>query len=243
MARGNTRYSAGREGKATGHPVDDRNKQRPGKEWGTGRRKTFCGTSPRCASNWIRVAQENHDQARRNAEAMLLERMRRGDDSAFETLYERHMPPLYRYALRMTESQADADDVVQEAFLALIRNGRGYDPALGELRSYLYGIARRLIPRQQAAECVAEVEEVQLPVEDDPFERLDQEQRVSLVRAAVAALPANYREVIVLCDLEGESYEGAAGALGCALGTVRSRLHRARALLLERLERLKCRTS
>lgn len=176
-------------------------------------------------------------------EAKLLRQLQAGDDRAFETLYERHMPPVYRYALRMTGSTADADDVVQELFLALIRNARGYDPAHGELRSYLYGMARRLILRRLPAEPPADEGTPEPAVEDDPFERLDLEQRLGLVRMAIASLPAGYREVVALCDLEEMSYAEAAATMNCAVGTVRSRLHRARAMLLDRMERLKCRTA
>jgi len=175
-------------------------------------------------------------------EAKLLRRLQAGDEHAFETLYERHMPPLYRYALRMTGSAADADDVVQELFLELIRNARGYDSSRGALRSYLYGMARRLILRRLPAEFPVDGEAPEPVVEDDPFERLNLEQRLAAVRAAVAALPVGYREVVVLCDLEEMSYADAAAVMDCAVGTIRSRLHRARALLLERMERWQCGT-
>jgi RNA polymerase sigma-70 factor (ECF subfamily) len=179
----------------------------------------------------------------RNEEARLLERLRGGDERAFETLYALHMPPVYRYALRMTGSESDADDVVQESFLVLIRNARGYDPGQAELRSYLYGVARRMILQRLPAESSDDFEDQELAVEDDPFERLNLEQRVGLVRSAVAGLPASYREAVVLCDLEEMTYEDAAAVLGCAVGTIRSRLHRARALLLTRLEKTRCRTA
>jgi RNA polymerase sigma-70 factor (ECF subfamily) len=133
--------------------------------------------------------------------------------------------------------------VVQELFLALIREARGYDPARGELRSYLYGMARRLILRRLRVEPPADEDTPEPAVEDDPFERLDLEERLALVRTAVAALPASYREVIALCDLEELSYADAAATMGCAVGTVRSRLHRARAMLLNRMERRKCGTA
>jgi RNA polymerase sigma-70 factor, ECF subfamily len=179
----------------------------------------------------------------RAEEMKLLKRLQAGDERAFETLYSRHMPPVYRYALRMTGSQSDADDVVQELFLALIRNARGYDPERGELRSYLYGLARRLILRRLPSEAPMNDDTPEPAVEDDPFERLDLEQRLELVRAAVASLPAGYREVVVLCDLEEMAYADAAVTMGCAVGTVRSRLHRARAMLLSRMEKWKCRTA
>jgi RNA polymerase sigma-70 factor (ECF subfamily) len=70
---------------------------------------------------------------------------------------------------------------------------------------------------------------------DHPEAELARSQLVASVRAAVLALPVHYREVVVLCDLEGTDYAQAAVALGCAVGTVRSRLHRARQLLAQRL--------
>ena len=188
-------------------------------------------------------SESNPNETGPEQEAKLLKRLQAGDERAFETLYERHMPPVYRYALRMTGSAADADDVVQELFLALIREARGYDPVRGELRSYLYGMARRLILRRLPAEPPGDDDAPEPAVEDDPFERLNLEQRLTLVRTAVAALPASYREVVALCDLEELSYADAAATMGCAVGTVRSRLHRARAMLLNRMERRKCGTA
>lgn len=70
------------------------------------------------------------------------------------------------------------------------------------------------------------------PSVSDDLESLD---TVGRVRRAISTLPENYREVVVLCELEEMSYEEAASALGCPVGTVRSRLHRARAILLEKL--------
>ena len=185
--------------------------------------------------------ESNSIERGRAEEQKLLKRLQAGDERAFDTLYSRHMPPVYRYALRMTGSASDADDVVQDLFLALIRNARGYDPERGELRSYLYGLARRLILRRLPAELPTNDDTPEPAVEDDPFERLDLNQRLESVRAAVASLPASYREVVALCDLEELSYADAALTLGCAVGTVRSRLHRARAMLLDRMEKWKCR--
>lgn len=187
--------------------------------------------------------ESNPNESDRAEEMKLLKRLQAGDERAFDVLYERHMPPVYRYALRMTGSESDADDVVQELFLALIRSARGYDPTRGELRSYLYGLARRLILQRLPAEPPVNDDTPEPMVEDDPFERLDLEQRLELVRTAVASLPASYREVVALCDLEEMSYAEAAVTMGCAVGTVRSRLHRARAMLLNRMEKWKCRTA
>jgi RNA polymerase sigma-70 factor (ECF subfamily) len=73
------------------------------------------------------------------------------------------------------------------------------------------------------------------------FEALSQEQELQELRAAVLSLPPNYREVVVLCDLEGMDYSQAAATLNCPVGTVRSRLHRARAILSAKLKkRMRC---
>ena len=72
-------------------------------------------------------------------------------------------------------------------------------------------------------------------VEAEPLNELVREERIDSVRRAVSSLPVRYREVVVLCDLQELSYEDAAAAVGCAVGTVRSRLSRGRALLAEKL--------
>ena len=77
------------------------------------------------------------------------------------------------------------------------------------------------------------------PITRDEFASIE---NVTRVRQAIGTLPENYREVVVLCELEEMSYEEAAAALGCPVGTVRSRLHRARAILVEKLRepRIQC---
>jgi RNA polymerase sigma-70 factor (ECF subfamily) len=75
-----------------------------------------------------------------------------------------------------------------------------------------------------------------LAVNDDPLAKLTEREGIAALRRAVQALPRRYREVVILCDLEEVDYADAAVALGCPIGTVRSRLHRARGLLLDRLD-------
>ncbi|HYG81822.1 MAG TPA: sigma-70 family RNA polymerase sigma factor, partial [Pyrinomonadaceae bacterium] len=85
-------------------------------------------------------------------------------------------------------------------------------------------------------------EEAALPdlvASDDPLGDLTRAEVIDSVRQAVMALPAHYREVVVLCDLHEMSYAEAAEVLGCAVGTIRSRLHRARSLLIEKLRATK----
>jgi RNA polymerase sigma-70 factor (ECF subfamily) len=84
----------------------------------------------------------------------------------------------------------------------------------------------------------SDLDEASLPelaVNDDPLAALTQREGIEALRRAVQALPRRYREVVVLCDLEEVDYADAAVALGCPIGTVRSRLHRARGLLLDKL--------
>ncbi|MCL4843573.1 MAG: sigma-70 family RNA polymerase sigma factor [Bryobacteraceae bacterium] len=168
----------------------------------------------------------------------LVLRTQAGDDAAFDVLYGRHQPPVYRYALRMSGSPKVADEVVQEVFLGLIHGARGYDAKAGPLRSYLYGMARHALARQRRGE--RDFEELGEDLEangDDPLAGLAREEQVERVRGALAALPAHYREVVVFCEMEELSYAETAEVLGVAVGTVRSRLSRAKSLLLKRLSR------
>ncbi len=170
----------------------------------------------------------------------LLWQMVKGDEGAFTALYRRRQAGVYRFALQMTGSESLAEDVTQEVFLALMRAARRYDPKRGSVAAFLYGIARnqvhRFLKRSRPERESRMAEEA--PAEDDPHGELTRRESIESVRAAVLRLPAHYREALVLCDLHEMSYEGAAAALGCAVGTVRSRLHRARAMLAERLSSL-----
>jgi RNA polymerase sigma-70 factor, ECF subfamily len=172
----------------------------------------------------------------------LLDRMRLGDESAFVSLYQRRQGAIYRFALHMCGSAAVAEDVTQEVFLTLIRENCGYDGCRGTLAGYLFGIARKLVLRYLergrslvGLEPQGDDPEIVPAVFDDPLEDLTRRETVEALWRAVLALPRRYREVVILCDLEELDYADAAAALGCPVGTVRSRLHRARALLLEKL--------
>ena len=182
----------------------------------------------------------------------LLRRMMAGDEDAFSELYKRRQGGVYRFALQMSGSPAIAEDVTQEAFIVLIRTAERYDPNRGSLSAYMYGIARNYVLRR------LEQDRVFVPLADstddgvtppamiadgDPLGDLTRGERIQTLRDAILALPAHYREVVVLCELHEMSYIEAANVVGCKVGTVRSRLHRARALLVEKLRAARDRNS
>ena len=178
----------------------------------------------------------------------LLRGMVAGDEQAFAELYGRWQRPLYRFALQMTGNAGLAEEIVQEAFITLIRSGRNYDASRGPLRGFLYGICRNHVLRSVAAESpylgLAETAAddghgyAELANSSNLLSDLATAQTVRQVRRAILTLPATYREAVVLCDLHEMTYEQAAGVLKCPVGTVRSRLHRARDLLLAKLRSL-----
>jgi len=169
-----------------------------------------------------------------------------GDEEAFTRLYRRLRGAVYRFARQMSGSSSVAEDVTQEVFLILLRRAELYDPQRGSLSTYLMRIARneilRRLDRDRAYVALAEEDsspdkepDENLIVRSDPLGNLMRDEEIESVRQAVLALPLHYREVVVLCELEEMSYGEAAALLGCPVGTVRSRLHRARALLKQRL--------
>jgi RNA polymerase sigma-70 factor (ECF subfamily) len=161
----------------------------------------------------------------------LLVGMLAGDEEAFTTLYRRRQGPVYRFALQMTGNVVIAEDVTQEVFMALLSKTAKFDAAKGSLASFLYGVARNLVLRR--IEKTAEIEDCASP--DDILDDLTRRETIEGVRRAVLSLPPVYREAVVLCDLQDTSYEEAAAALDCPIGTVRSRLNRGRSMLAQKL--------
>ena len=179
----------------------------------------------------------------------LLNLIRTGDEIAFVTLYRRRQGGIYRFALRMSGSESVAEDITQEVFLHLMRDNGKFDATRGSFQSYLFGIARNQVlkrfDRERTFLSLSNEDEENNPllfenliVPGDLLGDLARRETVESVRQAVLALPAHYREVVVLCDLHEMSYQEAAEILDCAIGTIRSRLHRARAILVERLQSL-----
>ena len=173
----------------------------------------------------------------------LLRSMLAGDEEALALLYRRRQAGIYRFVLQMSGSPAIAEDITQEVFVFLMREGHVFDPDRGSVNAFLLGVARnhvlrRLHGEQQLISMPDEFDEdvISKPAAlEGPLDNLTRAETIETVRRAILSLPERYREVVVLCELEEMSYTDAAEILGCAIGTVRSRLHRARALLLEKL--------
>jgi RNA polymerase sigma-70 factor, ECF subfamily len=163
-----------------------------------------------------------------------------GDEEAFAALYRRRQAGVYRFALHMSGSVAMAEEVTQDVFMMVIRDGNRFDGARGSANAFLMGIARNFILK------ALERNRAYIGLEEEALETtpatasnvladLTRAEVVENVRQAVLALPAVYREAIVMCDLEEMTYADAAEALGVPVGTVRSRISRGRALLVQKL--------
>ncbi len=177
----------------------------------------------------------------------LLQQMRDGSEPAFTALYRRHHRQIYRFAYRMSGSNTIAEEVTQEVFLAVVRQPGRFAPEQGTLEAFLHGVARNHVLRslERDRRFVGSDDEDADPASParDVLDSLVNGQRLQHLRQAVLSLPETYREALVLCDLEELSYEDAAARIGCPVGTVRSRLSRARALLVGKLGAMNLRKS
>ena len=180
------------------------------------------------------------------SDSELLQLMMTGEEEALAALYRKRQRAIYLFALQMCGSRALAEDITQEVFMVLIREGNTFDPARGSLSAFLLGVARNhtlrrlhrerfYAPMGEALDHDEATTDKTLSSTGGPLDDLSRNETIESVRKAVLALPERYREVVVLCDLQELSYAETAEVLGCAVGTVRSRLHRARALLIEKL--------
>ncbi len=178
------------------------------------------------------------------AEQALLARMKSGDEAAFNELYRRHKDAVYRFALLYGGSAAQAADVTQDTFMHFIGHPESYDPTRGAIGAWLCGIARNLArkslghredatdPAQLADDAALDPSQVDAHT---PLERILRDEAAEAVRVAVASIAPHYRDVLILCELSELSYAETAQLCGIDIGTVRSRLHRARAQLAARL--------
>jgi RNA polymerase sigma-70 factor, ECF subfamily len=172
---------------------------------------------------------------------LLIAHIADGDRDAFAEFYRRHRSLVYRFAAHMCGSASPAEDVAHEAFVAVIESASRYRPGRTDARLWLLGIARNHARRARAVRRTLSLQDEErnlaseLTIECDPASDLDRQRHLISLRKAIVALPVRYREVVVLCDLHELSYADAAATLGCAVGTVRSRLHRGRNILARHL--------
>lgn len=161
------------------------------------------------------------------AETNLTRAAGRGNEEAFLAIYQQHRLPVYHFAWRLTGSQAVAEDITQECFLALVR-GAAFDGSRGTLRTYLFGIARNLVLRRlRISEREAE-EAADTSASVDLLGDLLAAERSELVARAVTQLPLLQREAIILFTFEDLSLEEIAKITGVDVGAVKARLHRGR---------------
>jgi RNA polymerase sigma-70 factor (ECF subfamily) len=180
----------------------------------------------------------------------LLRALRAGDAEAFAALYRRHQGPLYRFALLRCGSAGSAADVVQEAFMGLLTERFRFDPLRGPLQAFLFGVVRKLILKLEESrqrhvalpthaaheEDSGDDPECDLALDDGgPLARLLDNEAAEQVRRALAHLAPHYRDVVILYEMHELSYAEIADICQVDIGTVRSRLSRARAALAKRL--------
>jgi RNA polymerase sigma-70 factor (ECF subfamily) len=180
------------------------------------------------------------------SDAALLVRIRDGDAVALATAYRRHGAVVFRFACLHAPSRDAAADATQETFLWLSTQGAtGFDPARSSLAAFLCGVVRNQSLRIRAAEArfVEMPEDTQRDQDHEAHEwgvgealaHLLARERGEALLTALATLPAEQREVIALVEFEDFSYADAATVIGCPIGTVRSRLSRAKQALRTRL--------
>lgn len=185
-------------------------------------------------------------------DAALAEALVGGNVQAARELYRRHRHPIMRFAMAMTGSRAAAEDIVHDTFVELLHRPGAYNSSRGSMRAFLYGIARHRIAKSvrgpapvpasgltldgevQARPAICEPAEL-TAMGGTPDELAEHAQDIECLRTAIRALPLTYREVLVWYDLEELPYATIADMLDCPIGTVRSRLHRARAFLFAAL--------
>lgn len=175
-----------------------------------------------------------------NVESLMRHRFRRGDRDALAELYDEHAQVLYRYALRVTGDWAEAEDVVSATFLEAWRGREGVRPDGDSLRPWLLGIATNIMRRNARARRRRDIALARIPERgsipdfaDDLVAHLADTEQLRAAHAALARLRRRDREVFTLVVWAGLDYAAAAEALGVPVGTVRSRLSRARTRLRE----------
>lgn len=178
--------------------------------------------------------------------ADLLDRARAGDRAALESLLERHQAQVYRFGMRMCRDAEDAKDVLQDTLLAVARGVQGFRGS-SSLSTWLFTIARSFCikQRRRARSAPSSLDSLEsLPPDhaallEDPAKIPDEELATKRIEQAleeaIAALEPEYREVLLLRDVEGLPAADVADVLGLSVAAVKSRLHRARLAVRDRI--------
>lgn len=185
-------------------------------------------------------------------EPLFIDKLRAGDEAAFSTLIDRYSSDIYALLYRLTENPEEARDLTQDTFLRALRSIKGFRSD-SELKTWLFRIAinesrnrfrwwkRR--KRDVTISLDILVGDSETPLSDmladrsiSPEEAALSHEREYALQAALLELSEPYREAIVLCDIEGLTYEETSAALGIGIGTVKSRISRGREELRRRLK-------
>lgn len=168
------------------------------------------------------------------SEHELLRLLRDGNEESMATIYRRHGDLVFRFSMRMVQDESIAEEITQEVFLTLLNEVQRFDETRSALSTWLCGIARRLVwkhlrarQRDRPMPPDDQLHNVE-GVEEDPCELLTRKEALLALERGIEALPTEFSEVVILCELEEMKYEDAAVVLGVPIGTVRSRLHRAK---------------
>ena len=179
-----------------------------------------------------------HSRSQQNSDPELLLAAQQGSSEAIAALYHRHGPLIYRFTLRLSRDTAVAEEITQEVFLALLRDTSRYDANRGtSLSTWLCGIARRQLWRHfERTQRFVPIDTLDEPFDppsfdEGPAELLSRAEALAILHDGLDSLPLILKEVVILCELEELTYQQVALILAIPIGTVRSRLHRARARL------------
>jgi RNA polymerase sigma factor (sigma-70 family) len=183
------------------------------------------------------------------SDALVIAQARRGEESAFAELLHRYRAPVFNLCLRMLKNRDDAEDVAQDVFIKVFAMLDRYDERYA-FRSWLFKITAnqcidfirknrvKMLSLDEPVQYRGEEIERQFPDEgDSPDDALESKELGHLLLSITAELPPHYRSMIVLRHQEQLSYEEIAQIMDLPLGTVKARIHRARAMMKEKLQR------
>jgi RNA polymerase sigma-70 factor (ECF subfamily) len=176
----------------------------------------------------------------RDLELQVVRRLRHGDPSAFDAVYDAFHGRLYSFLARLSGSRDVAEDLLEETWLRLVTHAGRLDPET-HLRAWLFTVARHLHASYRRSRRIEELHTAALPTlwpspsPRTPLEAAESSEAQRRLAAALASLPVHYREVLLLVGVEGLRPSEAADVCEISAEALRQRLSRARALLAERL--------